>query len=213
MTEDPGLRAAPFGTERALADVAHRTGGLGPDEHACVYGAALARQLALGSPETTAPQADALAHAIVAFRSAPCSLCRKGITEHALDLTDRGASVRCLCDQATTPVLDWLGTRQGAGRGSTALALALWAGLPLVSLGTLSWLMPAIAGGVYRRRSWIIAAILLCVLVAAPVIVPLSVGGGVAGGGLLAAWLGGTLYGAAQVRPWLAERSRPSTVD
>jgi hypothetical protein len=216
VTEIPHSPDLNIGTDRTLAAVAQRTGGLSPDEHACIYGAALAQQYGPGSPEASTVQADTLAQAVVAFRSSPCRLCHHDITQHALDLTPHGANVRCLTSEASTPVPAWLGLPATRRSGSPVLSGLLWVGIPLLSVGFASWLMPAIGGGLYRRRSWIVAAIVLVGLIFFALADPSSTSDQIsttADTAVIAAWFGGALYGAFQIKPWLNVRTQRRSTD
>lgn len=210
MTEMPHGPQLDIGTDKTLRAVSQRAGGLSADEHACVYGAGLAHQYGPGIPETSPVQADAVAQAVVAFRSSPCRLCHRDITQHTLDLTPHGANVRCLSTQASTPVPVWLGLPAPTRPGNPVLAGLLWVGLPLLSAGLASWLMPAIGGGLYRRRSWIVAAVVLAGLIVLAVADPASSpnhAGTVATTAVTAAWFGGAVYGGLQIKPWLTARA------
>lgn len=205
-----------IGTERVLAAVAARTGGLRVDEHACVYGAALAQLYTPVPTSEAARQADAVAQAVVAFRSMSCRLCDQELGGHALDLTPTGADVRCLASQAATPVNTWLGVRSDRRAGGAVLAGLCWIGIPLLSAGLASWLMPAIAAGRYRRPSWALAATIFASLaVLALVVTPTdpAASSTAATAASITAWVGGGLYGAFQMRPWLDARGRAHGVD
>ena len=69
-----------------------------------------------------------------------------------------------------------------------------WILLPLLTMGLLAWLMPVVAAAARQRRSWAIAGAVLALAVAAGVILPVAA----AGFFILAAWFGGTIYGALQ---------------
>lgn len=79
-------------------------------------------------------------------------------------MTTEGVEVRCLSDQEVWPSWDWLATPSTASRGSAPWAILLWVGIPLISLGLLAWAMPAVGAGMYRRRSWAIAAVAFLIL-------------------------------------------------
>jgi hypothetical protein len=59
--------------------------------------------------------------------------------------------------------------------------------------------MPLTAGVMRTRRAWILAAGVLFMLLMAGLALPEAAGGFF----LIAAWLGGSVYGALQIKPWL----------
>jgi hypothetical protein len=198
------------GVDVLLSGVEAHLGALRPEETAAIYGAAVAQRYAPGAPGVSPAEVMALSQALGAFRSAPCRFCHLGLIDHALDVSAEGVEVRCLSDQQVRPLPEWLATPSAASRGSAVWAVLLWVGIPLVSLGLLAWAMPAVGAGMYRRRSWAVAAVAFLILaVVGFVITPLDPNevDPVADAVLLITWLAGAGYGAFQIKPWLTARA------
>lgn len=192
--------------EFIVAEVARHVGALQAEEVAMVYGAAVAQQNASLDPGVTPAEVVALSQVIGAFRTAPCRFCHLGLTDHALDLTPQGLQICCRTDQRTRPLPGWLRAPATASPGSGVAAALLWVGIPLVSLGMLSWAMPAVAAALHRRRSWAVAAaVLLALTVTTFLRMPEDINAvdPVGDAILLGTWLAGSAYGVFQIKPWL----------
>lgn len=200
----------PAGADPVLVAVSQHLGGLTPGEDAAVYGATIAQRYAPGAPGVSPVQVVALSQALGAFRTAPCRYCHLGLVDHTLDLTPEGLDVRCITDQSSRPLREWLGTHATTSRGSAVWAGLLWVGIPLLSIGLLSWVMPAIGAGLYRRRSWALAAVALLILTVVGFVVTPEDPNEIdllADALLFGTWLVGAGYGAFQIKPWLDARS------
>ena len=198
------------GVEAVVAGVERHLGALRPDEAAAIYGAAVAQQYVPGASGVSPSEMMALSQALGAFRSGPCRFCHLGLVDHALDVTPDGVEVRCLADQYVRTLRDWLATPSTASPGSVVWAVLLWVGIPLLSLGLLSWAMPAVGAGMYRRRSWAVAAVaflVLAVIVFATTPVDPNEVDPVNSTVLFTTWLTGAGYGAFQIKAWLTARA------
>lgn len=207
----------PIGSvEAAVAGVEAHLGALRPEETAAIYGAAVAQRYAPGAPGVSPAEVMALSQALGAFRDAPCRFCHLGLVDHALDVTPQGVQVRCLSDQQVRPLRDWLATPSTASRGSAVMAGLLWVGIPVISLGLLSWVMPAVGAGMYRRLAWAAAAVAFLILAGVGwIMTPLDPdqAAPVADTLLDIAWLAGAGYGAFQIKPWLTARAAVDSRD
>ena len=185
--------------ESVAQRVAHQMGGLTPDEFAVAYGAAAA--LETYSPEQLSQPriVSGLVQAVARLRSGPCGWCGGDMTGHAIDIGDSGVEVRCFLDSQHWPVDVWALGPAPAPTYRTLFALLCWPLLPFVTLGLLSWAMPLTAGVMRKRRAWILGAAVLFIFLVAGLALPETAGGFF----LIAAWLGGSAYGALQVKPWL----------
>ncbi len=104
----------------------------------------------------------------------------------------------------------WLRAPETASPGSGVAAALLWVGIPLVSLGMLSWAMPAVAAAIHRRRSWAVAAaVFLALTVTMFLVMPADINAvdPVSDAILFGTWLAGSGYGALQIKPWLVAQS------
>ncbi len=190
------------GAEVAVQQVSSAMGGLVVDEQLLVYGGLAGYYATLTGNETTAPSLQPIVDVLVALRTRPCRWCGGGARGHALDVSAFGVEVRCLADDRSRPVPQWSdGPSQISPLYLVASALA-WVGLPLLSMGLLSWLMPLLAAVRRSRTSWGVAAALLFGLVVVSLAVPSSAGVYL----LMSAWCFGAVYGGLQVRPWVAGR-------
>jgi hypothetical protein len=198
------------GADIVLAAVSRHLGGLTQEDVAAVYGSVAAQRYAPGTPGVSADQVTALGQALGAFRAVPCPYCHLGLADHTLDLTPEGLDVRCGTDQSSRSLHEWLTPPAATSAGGMVWAVILWIGIPLVSLGFLSWAMPAVGAGLYRRWSWVIAAVALLILTVVGIsVTPLDPNevDPLADALFLVTWLGGAGYGAFQIKPWLNARS------
>jgi hypothetical protein len=196
--------------ELIVAEVARHLGALQEEEAAVVYGAAVAQQHASLEHGVTPAEVTALSQVIGAFRIAPCRYCHLGLADHALDLSPQGLQVWCRIDQRARPLPEWLRDPATASAGSGVAAALLWVGIPLVSVGMLSWAMPAVAAALHRRRSWAAAAaVFLALTVTMFLVMPedLNAADPVGDAILFGTWLAGSGYGALQITPWLKAQS------
>lgn len=106
---------------------------------------------------------------------------------------------------------EWLTGPRREPIGRQLGAVALWVGIPVLSLSLLAWLMPVVSAAVFRTRRWIVAAVawlILSALTLGIVLPSIPVGEGADLGvwdALFGAyWLGGIVWGICHVRPWLA---------
>jgi hypothetical protein len=190
--------------EAVVGAVARSAGGVTPDEHAIIYGAAIARRAT--DPDGTVAESTLqwAGHVLIALRLRRCPWCGEPLPEHSLDLAPDGCFVHCHADDQVLRADAWLHGPRPMSTGYVLASLAGWVALPLLTFGLLSWAMPLGAAIARRRRSWAVAAgALLSLLVLGSAIPDDSWAGFV----LMLAWLGGTGYGALQVRAWL--RTRP----
>lgn len=179
---------------QVLAALQRRTGPLSTTERDQLYGALYAAAAthtgALLDPADA--NAGALADMIRSSRNGPCLRCSRPLAEHDLDL----ASAPWLACPAPRPTAE-----STADPRSTIAAWAMWVAVPLLSLGLLSWLPSLVAAIRHRGRGWGIATALLALFTLsfwtqADVDVEAQ----------LALWLGASIYGATQVKPWLRVR-------
>ena len=197
------------GVDAVVAGVERHLGALRPDETAAIYGAAVAQRYIPGAPGVSPAEVMALSQAVGTFRNGPCRFCHLGLVDHALDVAPEGLEVRCLADQHVRPLRDWLATPSTASPGSVVWAVLLWVGVPLFSVGLLAWAMPAVGAGMYRRRSWAVAAVaflVLAVVVFATTPLDPNEVDPVYDAVLFTTWLAGAGYGALQIKPWLTAR-------
>ncbi len=194
-----------------VAEVAALTGGLAVDEEAVVYGALLAGGLTSspGTADALVPafQIQSLATAVLDLRSRPCPYCLRGVTDHALDFGGSGLEVRCLVDGAARPLSIWRAGPPSVPVSGTLLAVVLWVGIPLVTLGLAGFVMPAVAGFARKNRRWKVAAGLWLAVIAAESVLVSAIPTGeqpaAVGFVALGVWIGSTAYGAVQIKPWL----------
>lgn len=216
---NPSVPAANPSTQPSLipvtglaAAVAARVGGLSTDEQTRLYGAAQA--VASADPESPVLlptyRIDEVAAAVVAGRAGPCGFCHVPFSEHTLTVSPDETDIWCPESTSGRPVAEWL---RGPFRASPLQVLAgivIWVGIPMVSLGLLSWLPAAVAGARRRRRSWRVAAAVLGTLTVAELILAGTSGADPAFADAVGPWLvfglwvGSMVYGGLQVRPWLA---------
>ncbi|MGB8020961.1 MAG: hypothetical protein WCF04_07015 [Candidatus Nanopelagicales bacterium] len=198
-------------TELAGA-VAARVGGLNTDEQTRLYGAAQA----VASADPYAPvllpptRIDEVAAAILAGRTGPCGFCHVPFSDHTLTVSPDRTDIWCPDSTSGRRVAEWL---RGPFHPSPLHVLAgivIWVGIPAVSLGLLSWLTPAVAGARRRRRAWLVAAAVLGTLTVAELILAGMSGAAPAFADavgpwlVFGSWIGSMVYGALQVKPWLA---------
>jgi hypothetical protein len=208
------LSAGRDGSEADLivAEVSRHVGALEADEAALVFGTATAQQYASLDHGVSSVEVMALSQVIGAFRTAPCRFCHLGLVDHAVDLSPQGPQVWCTIDQSARPLSAWLPTSTTASPGGGVAATLLWVGIPLVSLGMLSWAMPAVAAVLHRRMSWALAAaVFLALTVTMFLVMPEDVNtvDPVGDAILFGTWLAGSGYGALQIKPWLVAQSAP----
>ena len=189
--------------EAVVAAVARAAGGATADEHAAIYGAVVARRATDPDGTVAVSTLQWAGHVLMALRQRRCAWCGGALREHSLDLAPDGCFVHCHADERVLRADIWLPGPRPMSTGYVLASLVGWVALPLVTLGLLAWAMPLGAAIVRRRKSWAVGAAVLLVLTVLGAALPEAVGGGF----LVLAWLGGTVYGALQVRPWL--RTRP----
>jgi hypothetical protein len=199
-----------YDPEAVVAAVARAGGGATADEHAVIYGAAVARRAT--DPEGTVAVSTLqwAGQVLMALRQRRCPWCGGPLREHSVDLAPEGCFVACHADDRVLRADVWLPGPAAMSTGYVLASLAGWLALPLLTLGLLAWVMPLVAAIARRRRPWAVAAAVLLSLAVLGAALPDAAGGAF----LLLAWLGGTGYGALQVQPWLRTRPlgpRPTT--
>ncbi len=152
------------GYEELLPVVRTAVGELSPDEYATYYGMASAVADLGWGLELTPFDARAAGEAFVAFRLRACPFCGRGLVDHALDVDRPGVMVRCRTDDSARPAGQWLAGPDKTPESPVLLWSALWVGIPVLSLGLLSWLMPVVSAVVLRTRRWVWGAVLWGVL-------------------------------------------------
>lgn len=207
--------------DELLAVVRSQVGELSPDEYAIFEGMVAATDSLGGGLEPTLFDARSAGEVFYAFRFRPCPFCGRPLVDHSLDLERVGVVVRCRADRSVRPVPQWLTGPAKPPGWQAPLAIALWVGIPLITLGFLGWLMPLISAVMFRTGRWVLGAVLWLLLtgaaVAAAVQVPEDINAdlGVWDGLLVLFWIAAIGWGALQVRPWLrgirAEPSRPAS--
>ncbi len=190
--------------EAVVAGVASKVGGLTNEEYALVYGAAVARRATDPDGGVAVATLHSAGQVLMLLRRQRCAWCGQALGEHAIDLAPEGCRVTCRRDERALSADDWIPGPRQQSSGYRVAAVLGWVGLPLLSVGLLSWVMPLAAAIARHRRSWAIAAAVLLVLAMVGALVPNDDWGGFL---LVLAWWGGTIYGAFQVLPWL--RSAP----
>ena len=189
--------------EAVVAAVARAAGGATAEEHAVIYGAAVARRATDPDGMVAGSTLQWAAHVLMSLRQRRCPWCDGALLEHSLDLAPDGCFLHCHADERVLRADLWLPGPRDMSTGYVLGSVAGWVAPPLVSLGLLGWAMPLGAALARQRRSWLVGAAVLSVLALLGAALPEAVGGAF----LLVAWLGGTGYGALQIRPWL--RTRP----
>lgn len=191
-------------------------GGLTNDEHALAYGVLYACDASRGLDTNCESGTTKLAALLVRFRWHNCAWCHAGLAEHRLDFEADGLQVRCQRGDQARPVDVWL---QGPLRVPVwrwVVAVTLWVGIPLVSLGLLAWVMPTVAALVHHRRSWVVAAsVWIASFIVTIVLTAILPDALLTGFFLLAQWAAAVVYGGLQVKQWLVvlpppKRQRPS---
>lgn len=196
MSSDPG--------DWLVSQVASQIGPMSPDEQAAVYGAGYA--YGTGPEQPLPPDVPGWITAVLRdFRARPCQFCHHALLEHTLSVSEAGASVLCDADGRSRLAWDWHAGPRPRSPWLMLLAVALWVGLPLVTVGLASWLMPLVAAFMYRKRAWAVAAVAWGALTTALVLLLDNESLATVVGFLaLILWFGSALYGGFQVKPWLA---------
>lgn len=188
------------------AAVEVRIGALSIDEQVRLFGASQAAAGGGGASGMLPGRLiEEVADAVLAGRAGPCGFCGARFADHTLTVATDEASVWCASSSLPRPVPEWLGVHAGVTRADKHLAVAMWVGIPILSLGLLGWLPALFAGLVLRRPGWLVgAAVLAALAVADLVLAGMDDPSPAVGAVSLALWAGSTVYGAVQVRPWLA---------
>lgn len=187
-----------------VSQVASHIGAMSPNEQAAVYGAGFAFDT--GTEQPLPPDtAGWVATVLRDLRAGPCPYCHHRLLEHTLSLSEAGPSVTCDADGTSRFAWDWHSGPRPKPPWLVLLAVALWVGLPLVTVGLASWLMPLVSAVMYKRRAWAVAAagwgVLTTLLV---VLIDNESLATVMGFLALILWFGSAVYGGFQVKPWLA---------
>jgi hypothetical protein len=190
-----------------VTQVATYLGGLDRDEQVVVYGLGHA-YIPYGSG-TTLPRGTAewIGAVLGEFRTAPCRFCHRGLEGHCLELTDEGPYIACTFDGSRRPVWTWTARPVQQPVWRLLVAVTLWVGIPLASLGLASWLMPTVAALSRRDGAWGAAAAAWGMLTLLEVLV-IDSDNVLVGLLALTVWLGSAVYGGLQVRRW-TEGLRP----
>ena len=207
-----------------LAAAVHaRVGGLVGAEPTQLYGAVTAASIGTDPDTMLIPgqRIEDLAAVLLAGRARACPFCGAPLAMHTLTVDPDEVGIWCQTAATSRPAAEWLA---GPPPVPSAMGPALmWVGIPALSMGLLSWLPALIAGLRHRRRSWLIAAATFGALTAVVVgLVPAESAS--ADESLTAAewlwfllvvglWMGSTIYGARQVKPWLATQPPPGTAN
>lgn len=193
------------GPDAELSRLSQHMGGLTVDERSVAYGAFRARASNPWLPPGPDGTSTQLEQILECFRLNRCPWCFNDLRAHSLDIEQDGTHVRCRADGVNRPVQEWIPGPVKTPPWRWAIAIGLWVGLPLMSIGMLSWLMPTVAAITYRRRRWVLGALVLGTLfvVTMATMSPVESEGGVTDLLPIGIWLGGTVYGGFQVKPWL----------
>lgn len=197
------VRVPVHDPEAVVLAVARAAGGVTAEEHAIIYGAAIARRATDPDSSVAASTVQWAGLVLASLRHRRCPWCGGSVREHSLDLAPEGCFLACHAGDRLLRADLWLPGPAAMSNGYVLASLAGWLALPLLTFGLLAWVMPFVAAIARHRRSWAVAASVLLLLAALGAALPDAAGGAF----LLLAWLGGTGYGALQVQPWL--RTRP----
>ncbi|MCU0298927.1 MAG: hypothetical protein MUF33_10480 [Candidatus Nanopelagicales bacterium] len=196
-----------------VTQVVYQMGALSPDEQAAVYGAGFSYDSAGSQKALPANTAQWISTVLLDFRTHPCPFCEYGLLEHSLSIADNGPMLVCDSDGVSRSAWVWHAGPQPLPLWRILLAVVLWIGIPLTSIGLASWLMPTIAAFKYRQRRWALGAVIWGLLTVA-LITAIELGWEGSALGMLALllWFGGALYGGLQIKGWLsaAPPNRPS---
>ncbi|MGB7979872.1 MAG: TM2 domain-containing protein [Candidatus Nanopelagicales bacterium] len=189
------------------------------DEPAQLHEAVAAATLGADPDMTliTAQRIEDLAAVLLAGRGRACLFCREPLAAHTLTISPDQMGIWCNKSGTSRPAAAWLAGPVPNSTDSVRPAGLMWIGVPGFSLGLLSWLPALVAGLRLRRRSWLIAAATFGVLTVVELVAlaaePAPVDESVTAATWLAVglWLGSMIYGALQVKPWLASQPVPAT--
>jgi len=196
MTSDAG--------DALVSQVASQIGTMSADEQAAVYGAgyAFGAETELAFPPDSSGW---IATVLGDFRASRCSFCGHGLLEHTLSLSEQGPAVTCDADAVSRLAWDWHSGPKPRSPLLVVLGVALWIGLPLMTIGLAGWVMPLVSAIMYRKAAWAVGTaiwggltVLLVVLIETEAVATL------AGFLALTVWFGSALYGGFQVKPWLS---------
>jgi hypothetical protein len=190
--------------ETLVSQVGARVGAMTGDEHAMVYGAGFSYATSSDAPL----KPDTVGWICVVlqdFRTRACPFCEHSLLEHTIAIDESGPAIICDQDSASRPAWQWHAGPRPTPAWRVLLAVVLWIGIPLASVGLASWVMPLIAALTQRRRRWIIGAVGWA---ASTVVLVVFIERGAEGPALgflaLANWFGSAVYGGFQVKPWLS---------
>ena len=193
-----------------VTQVVFQLGALTPDEQAAVYGAGYSYASSGTQVPMPADSAAWITTVLRDFRVQPCPFCNHALLEHTLSITEAGPTLICDADGVSRPAWAWHAGPQRPPLWRIALAIILWVGIPLTTIGLAGWLMPTVAALTYRKRRWVLGAVVWGLLTVALVVL---IERGVDGPGLgmlaLLVWFGSAVYGGFQVKPWLASLPAP----
>lgn len=201
------------------SQLARSQGGLSHDEATQVGGAVAAYESTLdyGSSNSVYQRVvDQLSDLIGVSRQRVCLYCCQPLRQHSLTLDATDVQVYCEDDRESLSVAQWIRGPIPIPLRTWVVAVAWWVGTPFVSLGLLGWLPAAASGLMLKRRDWLVTGLGLAIALAF-FILGSTVGDdgnpdsytvleAIASVGLFFGWLGGSVYGAFQVRPWVHAR-------
>jgi len=190
----------------AVRAVSFRCGELTPEESSKVHGAVYARILTDPYSQIDMEQVDRLAGVINTLRNNPCQFCKQEIASHTLEIDRYETYVWCDKGARKRTYAQWLAGPKEASAGSILGGTLLWMGIPFFSFGMLSWVPAAIGAVGAKVRLWGVAAVLMGASILSALALsntekdsPAYNVGAVL---LLANWIGGTVFGAFQVKRW-----------
>lgn len=185
-----------------VSQVGARIGALTADEHAAVYGAGFSYETSSDAP-LPSDTIGWVAAVLQLFRTRECAYCHHGLLEHTLAINESGPSVICDRGNVSRPAWQWHAGPQPVPVWRMVLGAVLWVGIPLISIGLASWLMPLIAAVTRRRRSWALAAFGWgASTVTLVIFIERGAEGPALGFVAITLWLGSAVYGGFQVKPW-----------
>lgn len=192
-----------------VGEVGALTEGLTDEEATRLFGAAYAATAGTVSDRVhwvTDEQVADLARAVNAGRKGPCPWCGERFTDHTLTVTSDAAGVWCADSPDPRSISDWIRGPQSIAIHRAA-AILMWVGIPAFSFGLLSW-VPATAAAIRRGSGyWARAAAVLGALTLTWIVMAPADGEGTSV--LWDLWFAGVwvvsmVFGALQVKPWLA---------
>lgn len=188
-----------------VTQVVYRMGALSPDEHAAVYGAGFSYSASAGQATMPPDSAAWISTILQDFRAHACPYCEHGLLEHSLSIADSGPTLVCDADGVSRSAWAWHAGPQPQPLWRVLISVVLWIGIPLTTIGLAGWLMPTIAAFMYKKRRWVLGAIIWGLLTALLItLIELGWEGSWLGVVTLVVWFGSALFGGLQIKAWLA---------